>query len=390
MGERMNGRDSVERYLKRATYGLWGCRRREVMEELEVHILERVKAYRLRRLSEEEALARALAELGEPAAISAGMLRLHVLPKVLGVGTLAAIILSVALTTFVSSLAQELPVLYRWPSPSCLAEAEATLPERCRSGMPWISISSLKEVLEPQGVEMRQREESLELDFPGGRTVWMKLAERWFTLAEDGIRASPDEPPSSDYVNAWTFVQDVARQSGLIMKVEGWTNPTVRVGEASFTVGTRQEPVEGYNLYSQLLFQLVFNRQMARGGAMTGVTLSAGREGSADLYHRHSLGVDDAPGTVYGVISLGDAPPGSHSRFGLEPPARAFYVDVAPVSAEGGLELYLPWEEVTFVGDLRELEAEPADGKAVLIRLSGEFSVFGVAYDVVVPEEERP
>lgn len=53
-----------ERYLTAATRGLRGRRRREIREELEAHLCERVLAHRIGGMTEAEAVERVLAELG--------------------------------------------------------------------------------------------------------------------------------------------------------------------------------------------------------------------------------------------------------------------------------------------------------------------------------------
>ena len=74
--------EAVERYLSRATRGLWGRRRREVREELQAHVEERTLVHRIGGMDEQGALERALAELGDPSTVQKGMLRLHALPEV--------------------------------------------------------------------------------------------------------------------------------------------------------------------------------------------------------------------------------------------------------------------------------------------------------------------
>lgn len=65
--------DSATEYLRRATRGLRGRKRREVQEELEAHLCERVTAHQIGGLTEVEAVERALTELGSPQEVSVGM-----------------------------------------------------------------------------------------------------------------------------------------------------------------------------------------------------------------------------------------------------------------------------------------------------------------------------
>ncbi|MFD1731092.1 permease prefix domain 1-containing protein [Deinococcus malanensis] len=54
----------LRRYLARATRGLWGKRREEVYAELEEHVLERADHLMVFGVPQQEALSRALSELG--------------------------------------------------------------------------------------------------------------------------------------------------------------------------------------------------------------------------------------------------------------------------------------------------------------------------------------
>lgn len=74
--------EAVEKYLRGATRGLWGHRRREIQEELRAHVEERTLAHRIGGMDEKGALERALAELGDPSTVQKGMLRLHALPEI--------------------------------------------------------------------------------------------------------------------------------------------------------------------------------------------------------------------------------------------------------------------------------------------------------------------
>jgi hypothetical protein len=75
--------NELERYLKNATQGLWGKRKLEVKEELEVHILERARKHELSGLTREDAISKTLEELGNARAINHKMAEVHTMPKLL-------------------------------------------------------------------------------------------------------------------------------------------------------------------------------------------------------------------------------------------------------------------------------------------------------------------
>jgi hypothetical protein len=71
----MNHPNHLEHFLKTATRGLWGKRKLEVREELEAHVLERVRKHEFLGLSREEAISKSLSELGSAQVIRLGLQR---------------------------------------------------------------------------------------------------------------------------------------------------------------------------------------------------------------------------------------------------------------------------------------------------------------------------
>ena len=113
---------ATETYLRRATRGLWGRKRREVREELEAHLSDRVMAYRIGGLAQADAVERALLEMGSPQEVSVGMTRLYTLPTVMGSGAALAAVCVCVVALLPRGVAQS-PVLgsFYWPSAECTA-----------------------------------------------------------------------------------------------------------------------------------------------------------------------------------------------------------------------------------------------------------------------------
>ena len=101
----------TERYLKRATLGLWGQRRREAQMELRGILEDKLWRFQFLGLTPAEAETRALSELGPASALARGLSSVHSVPigvqgvllacmvGVLGVQTVGAIT-SVRATTY--------------------------------------------------------------------------------------------------------------------------------------------------------------------------------------------------------------------------------------------------------------------------------------------------
>lgn len=91
----MSGPD-LDTYLRRATRGLIGARRRAVRQELHANIVQHALDLQMGGLGASDALARALSDFGPPERLSGGLTRVHTLPAVLtalllasGIGTVA-------------------------------------------------------------------------------------------------------------------------------------------------------------------------------------------------------------------------------------------------------------------------------------------------------------
>lgn len=70
----------VQRYLRHATRGLWGQRRRTLQAELQGHIEARIHEFQIAGHDVAEATRLTLNELGGPARISTAMVRLYITP----------------------------------------------------------------------------------------------------------------------------------------------------------------------------------------------------------------------------------------------------------------------------------------------------------------------
>jgi len=86
----------LDTYLRRATRGLIGARRRVVRQELHANIVQHALDLQMGGLEASDALARALNDFGPPERVSGGLTRVHTLPAVItalllasGIGTVA-------------------------------------------------------------------------------------------------------------------------------------------------------------------------------------------------------------------------------------------------------------------------------------------------------------
>ncbi len=405
----------VEQYLKSATRGLWGRKHKEVREELEAHIQERVMAHRMAGLNEQDATERTLRELGHPREVSAGMARIYALPTLFETSLLATAACVVAVTLSSSSLAQSVVGSFYFPSEACIQEIESgavSLSPRdyyesgafagdcvIADNSLWLSIESLEQTLEPQGVEVNH-DGFLTLDFPGADRVFVaSSANHIRVMREDGTEISGQ--PS--YVSLWRLLRAASELRSLNVSVTGWDNPTVNIDEVSLQIGTEQQPMKGRDFYDNYLSAVLFGDVInpVIGASYVDVVSpylekalnAANFEENAPL---RTLQVNSTQGNagsssdIYGVMVVLDVSgPLTHRSENGEPgdvPDIGFLMDVARVNQEGQLDLHFPAGNVRFV---ETLSTDPEPGTAVLVRLAGGSNEFQRWYEIVSPEQIR-
>lgn len=407
MGGEMNG--EAERYLRRATRGLWGRRRREVRDELEAHLHERVLTHRIAGLSEHDAVERALAELGSPGLVSAGMARLYTLPTVMG-SSLAAVTACVAVVASLpNGLAQSVRGTFYWPSVACVnAVAEGSAlgrDEACfwTSDSFWLNRESLRRALEPQGVTLsstsvpgasQQEDGLMRVTLPNETTVYTPLGSPDdYLMDEDGRLMHMAE----GYFSFWDLLRNASLHRDLDVSVSGWDNPRVSLGDASFRLGTNATPVSGERFYSAYLGAVLkaesgasaFDAVDAWGIAFLSPDADAATKArlarlrDARLLSTTAATLQGAAGGVYGVMTYLE--PDSRLAEALLRdgfPRDAFFL-LQPVRlSEGGtLALELPGGSSTFVERFGD---EPAPNTSMLVRLGGAGREGW--YEVVSPE----
>jgi len=181
----VRGDRELKRYLRRATCGLWGEERAVVRAELEGNLRARVVELRIAGASEEEGVAQALAEIGDPALVSRGMVQVHTLPKAL---PLAATCLLLGSSVTVSSGAAPVSLIREGPAPLCatstgalsIEEAPGTLrlvADSCLidHGQSWLRLSDLRRQLRAREVRWEEMPGRVKLAFPGSKPFELKL-----------------------------------------------------------------------------------------------------------------------------------------------------------------------------------------------------------------------
>ncbi|MBB5236105.1 hypothetical protein [Deinococcus budaensis] len=264
----MSDRDT-ERYLDRATRGLWGQARRDARLELRGAVEDKVYRFSLLGLDGPEAVQAALRDLGSPHAIARDLSRVHSLPH----AARAALLAGVAGLLGVQALAQV-------PTVRAIAERQT---EECRPLSPaarqtltaqqrqtydafvqskggpegavaWCQqqvdqrsdLLSLKDIvvaLEAGGVQVDMLdgvEGYLILSFPGGKnTQGLDLSH---SLKQVGGQA---------YVSKLVLLGRLRQSVTKVpLRLEGLVNPVLQLGPAKLQLGTPSTPVLATDIYA--------------------------------------------------------------------------------------------------------------------------------------------
>ena len=402
----------VEQYLRRATRGLWGRKREEVREELGAHVEGRINAHLIAGLDERTAVERTLTELGQPAHVSAGMVRLHTAPTLMGLGAMMS---AAALTVFVlvtGGMAQSLPGTLYWPSTECVNAfqegrvgssptrdyLEQGFDSECQelSGELWMNFETIKPVLEAEGITATNLEGMMRLSFPNGEevaTVTTDDTQMMVYNPED--RSTTAEP---GYFGLWSLLTTIAQNPRIPIGIEGWDNPTFTLGDASFQLGTSEQPFEGEDFYDYYLDKVlteltsdvsgfymdIVNPRVERLAVAQGLYEAQGMRTnwSEDLAKQVTLTPGgNSTSSVYGVIvNLGLENPLIHQMSDNSSPDSVYLVNVAQTEADGSIDLTVPANETLKFVDRFSANSEP--GEAVLVELTADA---GSWFKVVMP-----
>ena len=369
---------AVEQYLRRATRGLWGRKKREVREELQAHIEERSLAHRIGGMDEAAATERALAELGDPARVRAGMIRLHSLPMLAGLGAALAVSCVALISWSQSSIAQKLTPSFTLPTSQCAElgpDSPPNLKFDCFAPRPWLSVEELRRTLEPQDVRVTEEAPLVKLDFPGGNTV---------TIMEGYGNVLREEQIAPGHLDMYRTLHEIVQQSGLPVKFTGWEEITARVGDVTFAVKLDSDELDGFMqgvyvqrptsdsaffsweagfFYREIAHRIVDEHLLDRLGDANSKIVS----GTFGLFQPDTTfdvagGRDD----VYAFVAMLDA-----ERLGLhrapDPVDAAIALSLAPANEDGSVTIEVPLTDLAWVD---EWPTQPTPGTAMLMRLT--------------------
>jgi hypothetical protein len=333
----------LEAYLQRATRGLSGARKLEVRSELEEHVLELAWADQVRGVPQEKAILNALERLGSASSITRDMNRIYTLPLIARVGLIATVLAALAFALF----PRELPQIatFELPTPSL------------KENLQIISLAGLQRTLEPLGVQVQTLDSKASLRFPqSDAAIQLEL----FDADQTGVISTSD------------FVQALAFNPKPEVSLQGWRNPTVRVGQTSFKLGTETSPVTGYALWAELLGDQIYLRTNFQGYS---VVRYSNQSPSANGYQKLELHLPAQPGNIIAAITAPSQ---------IDPNYRLLELDVGEIDARGVSELFFRHTPKKFVNSVQALQ--PGDHNVMLVRFTGRINANGPAFEIIRPD----
>ncbi|AFZ68041.1 hypothetical protein Deipe_2576 [Deinococcus peraridilitoris DSM 19664] len=370
----------LQRYLALATWGLWGAKRREVRAELEEHLLERVDGLIVFGVPPCEAVSRAIRELGPPERVCAGMNQVYLMPKIIKLSALSALLVSLGTLGMTSGSAQ-VAVTNKSPNPPVCAKARNGMQSNdfievisskggvyCyrfrqpQQSQYYLSLNSLERTLKPLGVRVQRQGNETVLTFPGARQP-NRLRT---TFSRDGDRfANLRELP-------FNFMA-----TGLPVTVTGWMNPTIQVGQTTFTLGDTQLNAPASIIYESVLMDIGSELKITHKAAS--FTNRAANTDLGPQFYTHTVRMNAPAGSIIGIFSRDER--------GLA------LIDQAPLGQDGQVDLYSMRDRLQFVSDPKELTPYLSGGRgqALLVRLTGLIASDDTTqkgkYEIVLPSQ---
>ncbi|GGO29690.1 permease prefix domain 1-containing protein [Deinococcus humi] len=291
--------NEVDSYLKRATRGLWGEKKRDAQTELRGAIEDKIHRHRLLGLNETEATTAALRDLGSPRTIARELGEVHTLPQLLKTTLFVSIGAMLSLQA-VAQVATVRAIPLPGQTPICTFEAAylslfpgatsadvqrqlarpggaQALEEAVLNKLPSSEASAIRQLLGQPGGRDNVTAECLRASpTPGSRLL--RLSDVVAALQAGGIRFAPvlgtddmfhlsvpGEAPNQllvlapqtvageAYVGAVSLVTALTRMTTGPLQISGLHNPVVTVGQAKLQLGLSDPPLLATDLYGGIL-----------------------------------------------------------------------------------------------------------------------------------------
>lgn len=340
---------ALEQYLRRATAGLPPAKRQEVWDELEEHVYCRAEQLEWQGAAPEQALAQALAELGPPLRVSAGMNGVHNMPKLIAVGVVGMLAVSAGLYALAggSGRVMTLPVLTEGPLTRCVEKSQPQ-PDlkvvhkeeqficyqndaKTQSGA-FVSFGTVKKAVEAMGGKVTTLPNG-DLNLAVGNTS----SQFWPDFRLDGEGYTQ----ATKLLSALITLQ--AEDESVPISIRAMDNPEIQIGDMVIRLVGNDKKASGESLYSDIVISAV--RDLYFEGEDLKVGFSYETHTVPEYGPARTIRTPLKAGEVVMVLAL------------QEKRNNVFQSATAVVDAEGKIQVHGPLQENTlrFVTDPKQL-----------------------------------
>ncbi len=409
----------IERFLRRATRGLWGEQRRLVRRELQGAIEDRVWRHQVAGCSEAEAVRRALEDLGTPAVIASGMQRTYTWPRVLPLLSIAALLSALSLVPLTQGSAQVVASPLNLTTLLCDSSrtgseqrAQALVPavraqfEHLRRTRPLeierlcglitsdlyelVERDSLTATLQPQGVRVTTTPPSdwvQSVQATPGAHAW-----QWLTFPgnEGAVVLIPLGGGARPLISVYELVYSLLTTHQSPLKVEGEINPRLTIGTTHMVLGTPHTPIRTSLLRTAALaFQLDPLLYGTFDQGLTNTADPSGAPGSAGITVQVRGIVPD--GQLVGVLVRRRTSPVMTSPVDSVPAYLLYTTQVQ--NGQVALLHGMRSKTIQYVDSfsaLRQPLPAGVDHQVILMPLDNAEDLSNLSYQVIPPERLRP
>ena len=159
------------------------------------------------------------------------------------------------------------------------------------------------------------------------------------------------EKDSETYINLALTVSYIVQQTKLPVRLEGWQNPKLRVGETELTLGTSESTFDGTFLYTNGLYESLLKKLPNRSLNTASLPLTSlqfydtsAKSQTRYLYEPHRIALTANTDGIYAVVS--------QSTVGFN---KGIFVYTITQSRQGIVETYLPSQKVNFASSFESI-----------------------------------
>lgn len=350
---------NLKRYVKLSSRGLFGNCKRLFETELEGNLKELIIEYKMAGFSEEKALEKAIKDFGPAQKISADMMEVYLVPKIVKTSLIASIMAAISISVFTASNAQ-VEVISSETCITCPKSLDDAYP-----GQSWLKISSLATQFRNIGTTVDS--------FAHGIGLTLHLPEnKLVTIMATHILNNEYYIDTNDFL-------DQLRQTNLPITLNGWHNPILSINKTTLTIGSPSNvSVDPSNFYFTSLLYNLKGFQFVEAGLVSYINFGSDAPSKVTPGHKtmnaHEIQVNANDEEVFALISW-------RGKDDL-------LVDIAP-SKDGKVTMHAQTEKLEFAKSAEQFDQNKLSNKnlVLLLKLTGriDYKAKNAAYKIVVP-----